>query len=129
MYLYKHILKSSVTMLRALYADFDACFEHYMYILKALLKALKRDFSSIIRRGLVRLQRILSFGNENCFLVAMVGSNAVYLSQHCCQVFCIVFVPRQEEKQPGKKMNNFCFRLIVDNTTLTSLTIMKMNTY
>ena len=67
MYLYKHILKSSVTMLRALYADFDACFEHYMYILKALLKALKRDFSSIIRQGLVRLQRILSFGNENCF--------------------------------------------------------------
>ena len=36
-------------MLRALYADFDACFEHYMYILKALLKALKRDSSSIIR--------------------------------------------------------------------------------
>ena len=102
MYLYKHILKSSVTMLRALYADFDACFEHYMYILKAWLKALKRDFSSIIRQGLVRLQRILSFGNENCFLVAMVGSNAVYLSQHRCQVFCIVFVPRQEEKQPGK---------------------------
>ena len=79
-YLYKHILKSSVTMLRALYADFDACFEHYMYILKASLKALKRDFSSINRQGLVRLQRILSFGNENCFLVAMVGSNAVYLT-------------------------------------------------
>ena len=102
MYLYKHILKSSVTMLRALYADFDACFEHYMYILKALLKALKCDFSSIIRQGLVRLQRILSFGNENCFLVAMVGSNAVYLSQNHCQVFCIVFVSRQDGKQPGK---------------------------
>ena len=90
-------------MLRALYANFGACFEHYVYISKALLKALKRDFSSIIRQGLVRLQRILSFGNENCFLVAMVGSNVVYLSQHHCQVFCIVFVPRQEEKLPGKK--------------------------
>ena len=52
MYLYKHILKSSVTMLRALYDDFDACSEHYMYILKALLKALKGDLSSIIRQGL-----------------------------------------------------------------------------
>ena len=100
-----------------------------MYILKALLKALKRDFSSIIRSGLVHLQRILSFGIENCFFSGHARFQRCSSLTTSLPSFLHCVRSAAGGKAAGKKMNSFCFRLIVDNTTLnTSLTIMMMNT-